>query len=76
MYTIRKLTTMLEIKSVHVEGTTIYLGGSLPNTWCTQQMKPFPTHLFKDLAILESALVYTACMEAMVFLYGFTMELL
>ncbi|KAF7441805.1 hypothetical protein TUN199_11613 [Pyrenophora tritici-repentis] len=39
-------------------------------------MKPFPVHLFEDQAILESALVYTTCMEAMVFLYSFTTELL
>jgi hypothetical protein len=76
VYKIRVHTTTLEITSVHVEGMTVYLNGPLPNPLCTQQMTPFPIHLFKDQAILESALVYTACMEAMVFLYSFTKELL
>jgi hypothetical protein len=67
---------MLNIISVHVEDTTIHLNGTLPNPFGPQQMKPFPVHLFKDQAVLESTLVYTSCMEAMVFLYSFTMELL
>jgi len=67
---------MLNIMSVHVEDTTVYLVGPLPNPLCPQQMKPFPVHLFKNQAILESALVYRTCMEAMVFLYSFAIELL
>jgi MYND finger protein len=76
VYKIRMHATTLEITSVHVEGTTVYLNGPLPNPFCSQQLKPFPVHLFKDQAILESALVYTACMDAMVFLYSFAMEML
>ena len=39
-------------------------------------MKPFPVHMFEDRAILESVLVYMACMEAMVFLYRIAISLL
>jgi hypothetical protein len=76
LYKIKLHATTLEITSVHVEGTTVYLNGPLPDPSCAQQMKPFPVHLFEDQAILESALVYTTCMETMVFLYSFTTELL
>ena len=76
IYKIKLHATSLDITSVHVEGTTVYLNGPLPNPFCAQQMKPFPIHLFEDQAILESALVYSTCMEAMVFLYSFTTELL
>jgi hypothetical protein len=76
IYKIKLHATTLEITSVHVEGTTVYLNGPLPNPLCALQMKPFPVHLFENQAILESALVYTTCMETMVFLYSFTTELL
>ncbi|KAF1831121.1 hypothetical protein BDW02DRAFT_70246 [Decorospora gaudefroyi] len=39
-------------------------------------MKPFPVHLFKDQATLESVLVHNSCMEAMVFLHKFAIEFL
>jgi hypothetical protein len=76
IYKIRKHTTTLRITSVHVESTTIHLNGTQPGPSFTQQMKPFPVHLFEDRAILESALAYMACMEAMVFLYRVTIDLL
>lgn len=76
IYNIRLHATTLNITSVRVEGTTVYSTGPLPNPLCTQQLRPFPAHLFEDQAILESVLVYTACMEAMVFLCNFITELL
>jgi hypothetical protein len=54
----------------------VYLNRPLSNPLYSQHIKPFPVHLFKDPAILKSTLVYTACIEAMVFLYRFTIELL
>lgn len=76
MYKIRTHANAHDITSVHVERTAVFLTGPLPNPLCAQRLKPFPVHLFKDQTILESALVYTACMEAMVFLHTFTTELL
>ena len=76
IYRTRMHTTTLQITSAHVEGMTIHLNGSHPDPSCTQHMKPFPVHVFEDRAILESALVYAACKEAMVFLYEITMDLL
>jgi hypothetical protein len=76
IYKIGMHTTTLQITSVHVEGMIIYLKGSHPDSTCTQQTKPFPVHIFEDRAILEAALVYMACQEAMVFLYEITSDLL
>lgn len=76
LYKIKLQATTLDITSVQVEGTTVYLTGPLPSPLCAQQLKPFPAHLFEDQAILESALVYTACMEGMVFLNDYTAKLL
>lgn len=76
VYQIRTHTTTIRITSVHVEGATIHLHGSQPDPSCTRLMKPFPIHMFEDRAILESALVYMACMEAIVVLYEIAKDLL
>lgn len=62
---------------MRIEGSIIFLNGFQFDGLDTQrQLNPFPVCLDGDRSLFEAVLVYMGCMEAMMYLYSFTKELL
>jgi hypothetical protein len=77
IYRIRLHASPLQFKSLRIKGSNILLEGSQLDGLDTQrQLKPFPVCLDSDQSIFEAALVFMACMEAMMYLQSFANELL
>lgn len=77
IYKIRLHASALQFKSMRIEGSNIFLEGfhiDMSNT--RRQLKPFPVCLGSDRRLFEAALVFSSCMEAMMFLHSFVTELL
>lgn len=76
--TIRKHAFSLHLKLAHIDGPKIYLEALLPSEFMNASLYlgPISVQLDYNPYLLDAVTVYMGCIEAMVYLYSFTNELL
>lgn len=77
MYRIRLHASPIQFKSIHLEGSIIFLHGyEADGSGTRRQLNPFAVSFNGDRNLFEAGLVYMGCREAMMYLQGFAKELL